>query len=470
MFSDGVTRPLDSLGCAVDTAAVATVAAKGFYCKLTGVAAGTATLTLSFEGLQATVPVEVLPARRLAAGGTNVWPVAAAANDDGTVTLAWTGWDLGAVVIRRYSSDLSTFTPLDFELGQNQRVHSLILRRDQRALLIWSDLLNIYGSFYTPTDGWQTANVIAPIPTLPTYNTSLKIRGALADSGTAVVVWQFTDDALADNASLYASRYAPGIGWSAAAQLGSASSFVFGASAAGHAIAAWGTITGRVTGPGFDSYTNSASVATMNAAGDWSDAALLDDSNYSAPDAVAVNDTGTAIVAWAKGTSSGGTPLGAVKSEGSSWSAPAALAFGPSAVGIDSAGNVASIGYAPGISAQLFTPLDGWGAKESLGGGNLAQSPLIVAPDGTAQVGWAVLQFGANTIELRHFDAVLGWQAVPTIRTPSFTGPNFVFDRNPSGAGVVFWSASCNYCSDATNADGLNLSNAEIYIEPLAVP
>ena len=266
------------------------------------------------------------------------------------------------------------------------------------AIAVWeqSDGMrtNIWANRHVPGQGWGLAQLLETDDTAGASNPQV----AMAVSGHAVAVWQQSDGT---RTNIWASRHAPGQGWSAPELLetidtGFALNPQVAMAASGDAIAVWEQA---------DVWPYDIWAARYVPGQGWSPPQILDvsDAGDAHTPQVAMNDTGDALAVWQQ---SDGT-----------WS---------------------------DVWASRFSPGQGWGLAERIDGDAEADAQFSrVAMDASGQAIAVWEQFGATTSDVwsnRHVPGQ-GWgmsQRIEDDDTWDAVHPQVAMD--PSGRAVVVWA------------------------------
>lgn len=270
---------------------------------------------------------------------------------------------------------------------------------------------NIWANRFTVGFGWSGAERIENTDGGNAFSPVV----AVDDSGNAVAVWRQWDGT---RSNIRASIYLAGSGWQAdqALEAGDddAVAVSVGMDDGGNAMAVWTQSDGTRWNVQANRYVPGSG---------WSGPTEIDgtDNDAQVP-ALAVNDSGEAVVIWRQAGGSLQNIAAARFVPGTGWSNAALLetddansAYNP-AVAIDPDGNITAVwaqddGAGGNLRANRYEPGAGWSGAMSVGStGTTAQNPEIAMDaNGRAWVVWEQSGAGGWDIWTNRYDA--GWQS-----------------------------------------------------------
>jgi hypothetical protein len=275
---------------------------------------------------------------------------------------------------------------------------------------------------------WSAPQVVANLDP----GTADQLHLACAPAGECLVVWRQHQPG-APSSRVYASRFAPEVGWGIPVALDADPTvddrLAVAGAPDGNVIVVW------VSGGAL--FAN----RFVPSAG-WSGAAVVPWTPSECWPAVAVAASGRAVVVSAVYDAAPGAPdaIAAHFTPGAGWSGPEAISTSPTSVGgyaaaaIDGEGRVlAAWVEQDGTKASRFDPGTGWSAATTISanGGR----PLLGMDGG----GRALLAFASATPWAAHFDPVLGWGPVTQL-APWMDEDGVASAVAPNGGAAVAWT------------------------------
>jgi hypothetical protein len=325
------------------------------------------------------------------------------------------------------------------------------------AIVVWtqSDGFTYHARIarYEPGKGWGPELPLAIYSAAGQDASSPRV--AMNAQGVAFAVWQQEESASVTRGRLWASRYAPGQGWSLPELIdavGDGSVYSYGAyypaiavNEQGGALVAWK----QGVGVNSDCFGRS-----YKAGAGWQAAALVRAScsvGTGYPEPVAIDGSGNGFALWTEGDSSVHALWAARFDATSGWEAPVKLQPEPSggsggaiamnASGTALAGWVQWDGAHSLVWGARYDPATGWGAMQALAPGTSPQGGVRVAidPGGNGMAIWTQND-GSRRIVASRFLAASGWQPAARVDTSTVAEtvePELAIDA--SGAVTAAW-------------------------------
>lgn len=313
------------------------------------------------------------------------------------------------------------------------------------ALMLSSMFLVIQDSVAGSSSGWRISVLVESSSDWAMYP-----RIAVAASGDAMAVWtqrsppdQFNPPG---NGDVWASRYAPGVGWLPAEAFG----FVPGDApdprvaidSRGNAVAVWTEVEGG--GARATIWSNRYVVGQG-----WEGVRLLADANASAPD-VAIDDQGVAFVAWAVWY--GGIEYQAFASRfvpGYGWEPATPLAprgsAGPPRLAVDPSGTAIVVwdNKSDVIYANHYSPGAGWSPAVPINAPIPygAWAPVAAASgNGSFMAAWKQQEGSPIRVWANRYDPAAGWGVAERVGTgDSMVSGRVQIAANGVGNAVAVW-------------------------------
>jgi len=305
-------------------------------------------------------------------------------------------------------------TAVESEEQTSAMLPSLAMNEDGTAVVVWAQTdgssYEIWSNQYTPAGGWGAA---APIDGSRGVSTSGP-QVAIDRDGNAVAVWDRSeaaavwDKSVGTPSDIWASRYTPGTGWTAAERIenddvGFAVAPNLAMDGAGNALVAW-SVSGN-TG----SITDAIAVNRFEPETGWHTAEVVADSTAESLGSVrvAANAGGEAVLVY-------------VSSVGTARSTLSSRRYAP-ATGWEEATVVATVDYGGGSVAAFSEP------------------GVALANDGTALAVWQTVVHPLTEVMFASAPTSGGW-TVPEQSSGSAAAPRLFLDT--TGEGLVFWVPS----------------------------
>lgn len=426
---------------------------------ITGIRAGQVSITASLDGIEAVVPLSVLPIRLLGLdqGASGPGATAAAVDPTGRAHAAIANVGSGPLFGTTARVDTWDRDPVTGWLAkalastasQGGNPTNPVMAAggpDGAVVLAWSELQGVFAARYAVSTGWQPARTIVSGTTpFGTFGDSLQV--AMDQAGNATLAWK---DPL--SRMVLVSRYAVASeAWSAPVALvgsdgGSANSaIVLSMNGSGQAVLLWQSWDLGASGSWF------LRASILDPAGGWSTAVTLHRSAvYTYPDA-AISTAGEVIVAGATTFGPGEPPVFAARyAPGSGWSAEETLSLDvdeqprTAKVAINSSGEafvVWASGYDSSISARRRTRAGGWEALTKLSAGAAGTADVLrpfITPEGRLLATWLT---GGAVVGVRRFLPASGWGPEGIYAQIGHKGVigEVTFSFNDAGKGTATW-------------------------------
>jgi len=316
------------------------------------------------------------------------------------------------------------------------------------AIAVWHQSdgaqFSIWANRYTPTGGWETAELIETDNAGSASNPQV----AVDPNGNAVAVWSQSD---ATNRNIWSNRYTPTGGWGAAELIetlaGTSAASQVAVDPNGNAVAVWQHFDGADQNLWSNRYTPT---------GGWGAAELIETDSAGGVSAaqVAVDPNGNAVAVWSQddGTrfniwSNRYTPTGGWETAELIETDNAGDAFGPQ-VATDPSSNAIAVwtqdeGTRFNIWSSRYTPTGGWGIAERIeadNAGSAIRPQVAIDPSGSALAVWSQDDGARLNIWANHYTPTGGWGIAERIETDnagSASDPQVAVD--PNGNGIAVW-------------------------------
>jgi hypothetical protein len=297
------------------------------------------------------------------------------------------------------------------------------------AFAVWrqsdADRANIWAARYAAGAGWQNATLLEA----DDRGWAQAPRVAADAAGNAVAVWSQGDG---NYSSIFAARYAGGVGWEAPALLegadGDAQDPAVALDASGAGTAVWSQ---------FDGTRNNVWAARLAPGAGWGTPVLLErsDTGWALAPKVAAGSTGDALAVWQQSDGVRTNVWGARYQAGLGWGAPELVERSDSGdalraeVAVDGAGNGVAVwhqfaGARFGVFGNRYVGGAGWGSPAALdggAGGDAVLPDVAVDPSGNAVAAWYQYDGTRNNVWAARFVPGAGWGA-PSLLESSDAG------------------------------------------------
>lgn len=445
-FTDGLVRYSFPIDCHLsDTTVAMLIEVGGSYCRVEGLSAGTAILTLSSGEFSVEATVNVLPLipfdhhlslvgprQEIAIDETGGKIVVLKASIDrmtGAFDLFWSRRDQGG--------SWSPQQPIGVGPVGRDDTFAMDMALDGSILLVGTHSEGIYSVRYLPGQGWQGIETVSTRPLSPVNDFSLyRLQVGYDAGGNGIAVW--TDDE-----KVFSSEYHAGLGWSIPIMREDGSAPVLAMNESGKAILVWQKRTGTLPRAGFTIYMYTPYASAYTAESGWSVPVVLDTFEFAHQPAVFINESGEGVAVWGRFQQSYEVMTARLTADGS-WT-PAEVLIGGignhycSLGAVDRSGNALLLCKlslsTSSLKAYHYLVGSGWQTPIDLEDG----SPWQMKMDQSGNA--LVTLVGDSSIKMQRYDRIRGWQPIETLDVPreGFMYPWLAM--NSGGEPIVFWNA-----------------------------